>query len=479
MKRVIATILVVIFSLSITSCNKISRLFRGNTAVSSIISSLDESFEEVLSDTKTETSAISEEPSQATKSSSAAPSSSKKASAAVVSKVTPTVSSKPAVTSSETTVKKEELVVDDNEIKEEINTTEIVPISLSLSFAKVTNRHNYNALSASEKQLYDSIISAAKTLTLVVRCEKLENQDRYLQVLVAVRNDNPEMFWIDGKIYLRSTGRSITLVYALETVDLLKNPDQAHKTKAITEINTKNAKIKERLNVCFKTIPSNATEFQRELAVHDFIVMSCSYDVSAISDTEGRFLSFTAYGAFSDDGRIVCEGYSRAMQLMLAFVGIECSLVCGEAFDEDGGSQLHMWNLVKIDGDYYYLDATWNDPLIEGLDNFISYDYFNITTAQLNIDHKLEKNPYPISECTADKMNYFVVEKLLFSEYNITARIRINAAIKEKKDNGHHCLSIKYSGEKFEEFLEMTLNGLNVSVRYSPNKQFKTVTFIF
>ena len=94
----------------------------------------------------------------------------------------------------------------------------------------------------------------------------------------------------------------------------------------------------------------------------------------------------TAYGALIED-KSVCAGYGRAYQLLLQAVGIPCLYVTGLADNgyETGG---HAWNLVKLNGYWYYCDPTWDDsddPSIH-----ILYNYFNIPYAQISSNHFLD-----------------------------------------------------------------------------------------
>lgn len=81
------------------------------------------------------------------------------------------------------------------------------------------------------------------------------------------------------------------------------------------------------------------------------------------------------------DGKAVCEGYSKAFQLLCNKAKIDCVLLSGTA-DSDN----HAWNGVKIGGDWYQIDVTWDD-----VDDFIydSHEYFNLTDSLMYEDHTL------------------------------------------------------------------------------------------
>lgn len=132
-------------------------------------------------------------------------------------------------------------------------------------------------------------------------------------------------------------------------------------------------------------------EFQTVRFFHDYIILNCSYDDSG--ENYGN-----AYGALIE-GKAVCEGYARAFKYLCDKVGIPCELVNGYADVE------HMWNLVCIEGEWYQLDATWDDPKNKDGD-YISYTYFNITTDEILKDHTIV-DTLELPTANATTYNYF------------------------------------------------------------------------
>lgn len=94
----------------------------------------------------------------------------------------------------------------------------------------------------------------------------------------------------------------------------------------------------------------------------------------------------TAYGALIED-KSVCAGYARAYQLLLQTVGIPCLYVTGTA---DNGYDVggHAWNIVRLNGYWYYCDPTWDDYDDPSID--ILYNYFNIPYTQISSNHFLD-----------------------------------------------------------------------------------------
>lgn len=166
-------------------------------------------------------------------------------------------------------------------------------------------------------------------------------------------------------------------------------------------------------------------EYERELYIHDLLCDTVTY----FDDGE---MCYTAYGALINN-RAVCEGYSRAFQLLCRKIGILCEPVYGST--EDGG---HMWNAVKIEGEWYLTDATWDDS-----EDLLSRYYFNLTSEKMNEDHTEsptynavadidtgsgESYNFNIRSCNSDAYNFFVRENAVLTEENI----EIAAAVIEK-----------------------------------------------
>jgi hypothetical protein len=108
----------------------------------------------------------------------------------------------------------------------------------------------------------------------------------------------------------------------------------------------------------------------------------------------------------------VCQAYAEAAKLLLNKVGIECEVVVGTSRDEN-----HAWNIVKLDNEYYMLDVTWNDPTteVDGEEEYVYYDYFNLTQEQFAVDHSWDTSKWPVANGT--KYNYFVYNNLVVNNY--------------------------------------------------------------
>ena len=103
-----------------------------------------------------------------------------------------------------------------------------------------------------------------------------------------------------------------------------------------------------------------SSDLQRVQKIYDYIYENVSYD-TVRKNHDGYHKKSTAYAALVQN-TAVCQGYAVAMFRLLEEVGVDCRVVTGIATYE-GESEYHAWNIVRIDGQYYNLDVTWDKEL--------------------------------------------------------------------------------------------------------------------
>ncbi|MFW2490705.1 transglutaminase domain-containing protein [Clostridium chromiireducens] len=125
--------------------------------------------------------------------------------------------------------------------------------------------------------------------------------------------------------------------------------------------------------------PNSMNQFEKELAIHDWIIKNTQYDQSyTIYDPYNTLIKHSG----------VCEGYTLLAQKMFTAAGIKSILIEGTA---DG--QSHAWNMVYINGQWHHVDLTWDDPISSR--DILRYDYFNLTDNQISKDHSWDTSKYP------------------------------------------------------------------------------------
>lgn len=274
-------------------------------------------------------------------------------------------------------------------------------ISFSAGYTPIRPRHSYQLLNKGQQELYDALYKNVrevypdtdedkklyKTKQVIVDGQTLSTADIRVAAK-ALYDDNPEIFWLSSTIYqLTDTQAGYTAVQMRSVF----SPEQ---------ISAMQGELDAVINAFYDTVPDGLSEYDREKYVHDFLIGSCEYDTetAANEDPSKRFNeAYMVYGALVLK-KAVCEGYARAMQLLLNGLGVDCAGITGMGYDNDGSSELHMWNAVRLDGDWYYTDATWDDQLQEHR----HYQYFNLDGKTIGTNHV--SSPL-MSELTEDQIN--------------------------------------------------------------------------
>lgn len=111
------------------------------------------------------------------------------------------------------------------------------------------------------------------------------------------------------------------------------------------------------------------TDYARALWLHDWLIKNAEYDHD--------YKYFYPEGVLLY-GKGVCQSYALAYEMLLRLVGIDNIYVVGWA-----GGAAHGWNIVKIAGNWYHVDCTWDDPS-PGKEN---HDYFCVPDNVIARDH--------------------------------------------------------------------------------------------
>ena len=118
-------------------------------------------------------------------------------------------------------------------------------------------------------------------------------------------------------------------------------------------------------------ITPEMSDYTRALVLHDWLIYNANYDYTYTHyDAAGVLL----YGSG------VCDSYARAYLMLCTAAGLECMIVTGTA-----GSESHAWNLVKVGGEWYHVDCTWDDPNEGGWER---HDYFLVDDETMALDHR-------------------------------------------------------------------------------------------
>ena len=188
--------------------------------------------------------------------------------------------------------------------------------------------------------------------------------------------DHPEVFYLDVTKMYMFTESTTTFAGTTYRISIGPDGDTSYLLdgfNSIDDVIAAEYNIQSILNGIIGSVSGNT--YDKILQVHNYLIDTIAYD-SSDSDIE---LTHTLYGALVN--RVaVCDGYAKAFKYILDSMGISCVEVCGIAQNSSGITESHAWNDVLLDGKWFAIDVTWDDPIIIGgngkLTNELRYSYF-------------------------------------------------------------------------------------------------------
>ncbi len=226
-------------------------------------------------------------------------------------------------------------------------------------------------------------------------------------------------------------------------------------------------KVDEVLN---NIISPGMNDYQKEKAIHDWIVANVIYDSSLVQHS--------AYAALASPYKTVCQGYSLLAYKMLTEAGVEARIIEGKA-----GNQNHAWLLVNLDGVHYHLDPTWDDP-VPDVPGRIKYDYYNLTDEEIKVNHSWTKS-YPEantsfvetlrSKIENDAENAEIYQSLIndlgleYTQYDLTVAnsLELNAKIQQAILEKKNTIKVRYTGMSIVRDIQEAVKGAGNITKYS------------
>ena len=271
--------------------------------------------------------------------------------------------------------------------------------------AKVGNYY-YDQLNKEQQRAYFAMKEGLLNLKDSFAVPML-SQKELSDIYFLIRMDCPEIFYsvtFTYKYYPDSTAVEMVPQYLFP-----KNKIKEHRQAM-------EARVKKLANQA-----KDLDEKGKELFIHDFIVKNVKYDKLK------KEYSHEIIGALGN-GVAVCEGIAKAVKALCDALDIWCIIALSEANPDKGIKYRHAWNVIRIGGTYYHLDATFDNTLSR--DGTVRYDYVNLSDKQMFRDH--EPVIWKVPLCSDNDHFYYKEKKISWTTMD-EVRNRTKQAVKKGK----------------------------------------------
>lgn len=286
------------------------------------------------------------------------------------------------------------------------------------------NSYYFAKLNDNQKAIYTSMANGIRDLKTNIKLQGYE----YTDVDQAMKDveealhkfllDHPEVFYLEDKYTIATPGGLMNNKVSVNVSYSVANKEELEK-----QLNT----ITESAKAMFEQAGiQEGKDFLNEVAIHDIVANQVSYfDYNDTSEIPRD--CHTIYGAFINK-KAVCDGLSKAVQLLLNMANVNSILVTGTLNNE-----AHAWNMVQLEDGWYHLDITSDKSVKREEGSVTTHAYFNITTDTLKTTHGIDE-PQILPQATNTKYNYYnqLGKKITVSD-NFSAKLK--GIIDQNKDS--------------------------------------------
>lgn len=323
-----------------------------------------------------------------------------------------------------------------------------------LLLRKQEGNYAFSRLTDSGKKVYVEILKAMLSFQTdaEVSTQSTETLDKVFQ---CVMMDHPEIFYVDGYKYTKySAGDKIK-----------KLTFSGNYTYGKEEADARMQQINTAVEPIINGIATDASDYEKVKYVYETIVNQTEYVLNAL-DNQNICSVFLGHQS-------VCQGYAKSMQYLLNQMDVLTTLVVGTVKEGEG----HAWNLVLIDGAYYYVDPTWGDAyyLLSSQDRentsgetpSINYDYLCVTTQQIEETHTIN-SVVDMPLCSSMQANYYVMEGAYFTSYDET---KIESVFAKAKEQQKEAVTLKCATKEiYDEMLTELITNQRVFQFFTDSK---------
>lgn len=243
------------------------------------------------------------------------------------------------------------------------------------------NTANTTMRSALAKQaLYDGLMQAEDSIDL---SSYNLTSNQFMEYFSNILNTSPELFYVNNSIGWSTSGSTG------QVLNVRPNYNASG-----TELKQMKSTYQKKLSDILALVDSDWSKLEQITFLHDYLAQNFSYDTIGLNNDNAIY---DAYG-FLTAGKGVCQAYTLTYIALLKELGINVSVASSDTMQ-------HIWNVVELNGKWYHIDVTWDDPVP---DSFGNANHNNLLLSDAAISKNNHSNwscEYQCSDTTYD--NYF------------------------------------------------------------------------
>lgn len=263
----------------------------------------------------------------------------------------------------------------------------------------------YSQMNKQQQRIYQVIKSGVESLSQKIDVQRIDGRE-LSEIFYKLKLDCPEIFYVSTIQY--SFYEDSTLLKAKPVYLFEKNKIREHQIAMRTRVEKLARVVKDK------------NDLEKEQYIHDFICKNVTYDKLK------KQYSHEIIGPLGQ-GVGVCEGIAKAVKILSDQLSIPCIVAISENNLEKNIKYRHAWNVIRINGVWNHLDATFDNSLGK---KEVRYDYFNLDDKSIFKDH--EPVIYKVPTCSNGDNFYYKEKKLSFTKKEDVEK-RCQQAIKKGK----------------------------------------------
>ncbi|MBR4945337.1 MAG: peptidase [Peptococcaceae bacterium] len=284
----------------------------------------------------------------------------------------------------------------------------------------------FSKLNKQQQAVYHAMLEGLQSLSASFSVPRLSDRELF-EIHFLLRLDHPEIFYsekISWRYYEHASSVEIVPEYLFD------------KKKIKTHQQAMAARVEKLVRPAAKL-----TEQEKIQYVHDFICQNVQYDKLK------KQYSHEIIGPLGQ-GVGVCEGIAKTVKILCDALDLYCVIAISEANKEKEIKYRHAWNIIRTGGQYYHLDATFDNSLSK--EDVLRYDYYLLDDSRIFRDH--EPLVWPVPSCTDGDNFYYRQKKLSFTKTE-DVRKRAAQAVKKNKPFIFHWRGGGLSKDVFQELM--------------------------